>query len=92
MTGPEHYHEAERLLAVAADSSETTYAGENPEADRTIAEAQVHATLALAAATALSVPARSLNVQQARSEAEAWIGAAGVPSVNEDYDIKDSFG
>ncbi|MFF7829771.1 hypothetical protein ACFZCM_31600 [Streptomyces rochei] len=53
MTGPEHYREAERLLSVATSSDQTTYEGENPEADRTIAEAQVHATLALAAATAL---------------------------------------
>ncbi|MFD8088721.1 hypothetical protein [Streptomyces malaysiensis] len=49
MTGPEHYREAERLLAVAAQDSNTTFEGHNPEADRTIAEAQVHATLALAA-------------------------------------------
>ncbi|MDX3019917.1 hypothetical protein [Streptomyces acidiscabies] len=53
MTGPEHYREAERLLAAASASTETTYGGNNPEADRDIAAAQVHATLALAAATAL---------------------------------------
>ncbi|POG47133.1 hypothetical protein BV881_12405 [Streptomyces sp. ZL-24] len=52
MTGPEHYREAERLIA-------ESYAilrphDEGPcEADRSLAEAQVHATLALAAATAL---------------------------------------
>ncbi|MGH8965100.1 MAG: hypothetical protein ACRDXB_07190, partial [Actinomycetes bacterium] len=43
-TGPEHYREAERLLR---DEYRT---------DRSVAEAQVHATLALAAATALSDP------------------------------------
>lgn len=48
MTGPEHYREAERLLAVANASTDTTFEGHNPEADRTIAEAQVHATLAKA--------------------------------------------
>lgn len=42
MTGPEHYQQAERLLR---DEYRT---------DRSIAEAQVHATLALAAATALT--------------------------------------
>ena len=44
MTGPEHYREAERLLRHA----------ETPHADAalTLADAQVHATLALAAATA----------------------------------------
>jgi len=46
MNGPEHYHAAELLLAEA---------GEQPgEASaRSIATAQVHATLALVAATAL---------------------------------------
>ncbi|MFI6103215.1 hypothetical protein [Streptomyces sp. NPDC051310] len=39
MTGPEHYRKAERLLR---DEYRT---------DRSVAEAQVHATLALAAAT-----------------------------------------
>lgn len=38
MTGPEHYREAERLLALGAPAAE--------------ARAQVHATLALTAATA----------------------------------------
>lgn len=47
MTGPEHYQEAERRLAALAD----------PECDydpAAISLAQVHATLALAAATALN--------------------------------------
>jgi hypothetical protein len=48
MTGPEHYREAERLLGVA----------EEPE-DIRLAEAQVHATLALAAATALPAAQRA---------------------------------
>ena len=48
MTGPEHYHEAQQLLA------DPNY-GEPKGIGRseTIAAAQVHATLALAAATAL---------------------------------------
>lgn len=41
MTGPEHYQAAERLLK------------DKHRDDSTVAEAQVHATLALAAATAL---------------------------------------
>lgn len=53
MTGPEHYREAERLLAEAFDDSETASAKE------ILAEAQVHATLALAAATALNVASGS---------------------------------
>ena len=50
MTGPEHYAEAERLLALAErHGSGATY---GPEWTLTLAAAQVHATLALAAATA----------------------------------------
>jgi hypothetical protein len=51
MTGPEHYAEAERLLAVAdRHTSGVTY---GPEWTLTLTAAHVHATLALAAATAL---------------------------------------
>ena len=50
MTGPEHYAEAERLLAVAdRHTSGVTY---GPEWTLTLTAAHVHATLALAAATA----------------------------------------
>jgi hypothetical protein len=50
MTGPDHYAEAERLLALAErHGSGATY---GPEWTLTLAAAQVHATLALAAATA----------------------------------------
>jgi len=47
MTGPEHYQEAERFLKLAGE----LIRGEEGEAE-TLAEAQVHATLALAAVTA----------------------------------------
>lgn len=60
MTGPEHYTEAERLI-------------ENPRAAVDIARAQVHATLALAAATALgSAPAFS-----SYAHSQAWTDVAG---------------
>jgi hypothetical protein len=49
VTGPEHYQEAERLLAVCAGDQR----GSSLDAVCTAA-AQVHATLALAAATALA--------------------------------------
>lgn len=53
MTGPEHYREAERLMAeirnTRAHNDET-----NPAAALLLAEAQVHATLANAAAIAMS--------------------------------------
>lgn len=50
MTGPEHYREAERLLGRGINCG----FGEEPDAAQVayLAAAQVHATLALAAATA----------------------------------------
>lgn len=72
MTGPDHYRKAEQLLAESHTVLRPN--DEGPcEADRVIAEAQVHATLALAAATALIAPqgsGRSVDVQQ-------WRDAAG---------------
>jgi hypothetical protein len=64
VTGPDHYREAERLLATAKDThakvvDKTLTAGQWQQTLDTIAivvaEAQVHATLALAAATAASI-------------------------------------
>jgi hypothetical protein len=46
MTGPDHYREAQKLLTIGLTIK-------NWDAKRVLAEAQVHATLALAAATAL---------------------------------------
>lgn len=61
MTGPEHYREAERLTERADDVMDAEYGiyasmGTQERIQRRtayLAEAQVHATLALAAATAL---------------------------------------
>ena len=64
MTGPEHYLEAERLLGALAGKDRGTF----PQEDRVVAEAQVHATLALAAATALS---------GSGLESAAWRDSAG---------------
>lgn len=47
MNGPEHYTEAERLLAIVDVN------GTDPRDAAVLAAAQVHATLALAAATTL---------------------------------------
>jgi hypothetical protein len=53
MTGPEHYREAEKLLAAQyVPNSNVVHADADAEV---IAMAQVHATLALAAAT-VSLP------------------------------------
>jgi hypothetical protein len=57
MSGPEHYREAERLVSVA-NAERVDY----PAAARVhIAAAQVHATLALAAATAMPAAHRYLG-------------------------------
>jgi len=67
MTGPEHYREAERLL------NATKYAQGGPAAEALLtAKAQAHATLALAAATALQPSKLAVG----RPEWKAWAGAA----------------
>lgn len=56
MTGPEHYREAERLIAMARDeggASGGMYSWHETQPAMVLADAQVHAILALAAATAL---------------------------------------
>jgi len=70
VTGPEHYRAAEELLAEIKDG--------DPDASHTAAAlllgmAQVHATLALAAATALGSP------DQPTWDWEAWCAAAATP-------------
>jgi hypothetical protein len=53
VTGPQHYREAGRLLALAARTRDSTYTQEDlAHAAQMTAEAGVHATLALAAVTA----------------------------------------
>lgn len=67
MTGPEHYRRAEQLEAQAAED-------EGPSAPRLVARAQVHATLALAAATAA-------GVYDIRGRGEtAWHAVGGSPA------------
>jgi hypothetical protein len=63
VTGPEHYRKAEQLLAMVEDLPHGEAAG--PEL---IAEAQVHATLALAAATAM----QPSNYGTGRRELVEW--------------------
>jgi hypothetical protein len=69
VTGPEHYKHAEDLLADMACTST-----DSPEAREHVAVAQVHAILALAAATALG----SLRVDDhgmPPADANAWLAA-----------------
>lgn len=74
MTGPEHYTEAERRLLMAWED------GRTPEnSTHLVAEAQVHATLALAAATALSAPVVDADKQGfVLDEWNAWVDVAAV--------------
>jgi hypothetical protein len=68
MTGTEHYRESERLLKVAAKS---------PSGEQRVdclAAAQVHATLAAAAATALG---GTRTGAMPAADYEAWLAAAG---------------
>ncbi|MFE2556025.1 hypothetical protein ACFXGT_08305 [Streptomyces sp. NPDC059352] len=75
MTGPEHYREAERLLAQdRAEGLEGTYFF-RPES---LAAAQVHATLALAAATAMQAGVDGCEPGMDPAEYDAWCSAAGV--------------
>jgi hypothetical protein len=71
MTGPEHYREAERLLGEAVE----THDGQ--PADTCLARAQVHATLALAAANALTGPVAA-GLYDEQPDLVAWTEAAGV--------------
>ena len=68
MTGPEHYKEAERLIDLADEGA----ADWQPLA----AEAQVHATLALAAATATSF---MLQLPISSDISKPWAQAVGLP-------------
>lgn len=99
MTGPEHYRAAERLLSDASfttgehDDSPLTRQGDlmSPQLHAALlGRAQAHATLALAAATALSNTDRA-PTRATIPEWNAWQSAAGVPDPSADYDIKQSF-
>lgn len=77
MTGPEHYREAERL---ADRANHYTY-GDGADVatgHAFAAEAQVHATLALAAATAMQAPVDGSEPGMGSGEFDAWYSAAGV--------------
>ena len=67
MTGPEHYKEAERILA--PKEVDGGYSWSTSPAD--MSRAQIHATLALAAATALRVPGGLPD-----KDWQAWYAAA----------------
>ncbi|MER5694879.1 hypothetical protein ACWDBO_31215 [Streptomyces mirabilis] len=72
MTGPEHYLESERLLKSAADNFLR-----HGNAGSALAAAQVHATLALAAATAMGAVVEDDLAGFTVEERDAWYAVAG---------------
>ena len=72
MTGPEHYLEAERLI------NQGNRGGLDPTSFN--AEAQVHATLAVAAATALTALSATFEPGDANTW-KAWRSAIGKPAL-----------
>lgn len=76
MTGPQHYAAAQSLV-------ERSLGVEPDEAAYLVARAQVHATLALAAATALGLSDGG-GAGMRGADAEAWERAASVLPVEED--------
>ena len=75
MTGPENYREAENCLDIAR---RVTDRGRGEDATFWQREAQVHATLALAAATALGHEGAD-GTMPSRDRAQ-WFAAAAEPS------------
>lgn len=76
MTGPEHYREADRILTELV-RSEIGHAPEFPP-ETLLAMAQVHATLAAAAAAALNDGSRGLD----QRDYKTWYNVAGVKPDN----------
>ena len=79
-TSIEHYHEAERLLAIAKSLKSDGYHGDQTATvANTVAMAQAHATLALAGATGLNRTRRG----NAAADHDAWSRVASVAAATE---------
>lgn len=76
MYGPEHYVSAEQLLR---EVQRTSFETEGQRVDKLVAIAQVHATLALAAATALAGVPLDGGDTAARevTDGDSWWSVAG---------------
>ena len=75
MTGPQHYAEAERRLLMAWEEDST------PErSTQLVAEAQVHATLAVAAATATQTSVAAFGADINHRDVDAWDDVTGPDS------------
>ncbi|MFF6904558.1 hypothetical protein ACFY9Q_01280 [Streptomyces sp. NPDC012389] len=79
MTGPQHYREAERLLAEARHEGADGVAYVRLE---NIAAAQVHATLALAAATAVDTGVNAFRDDINSADVEEWAAAMHRPEAS----------
>jgi len=78
VTGPEHYREAERLVAGLMTRDGTAVCIDEGN-EQVIGIAQVHATLALAAATAMGAPVDGEGDSGLPPrDCKAWYDAAGV--------------
>ncbi|WAL93931.1 hypothetical protein [Streptomyces sp. Je 1-369] len=76
-TGPEHYLEAERILATCTTDSGALVLDDGTA--EVLAAAQVRATLALAAATAMGAPLDGeADSGLPHRDAQAWWDVAGV--------------
>lgn len=73
MNGPQHYLQAERRLLMAWEEDRVP-----EDVAHLVAEAQVHATLALAAATAMHATVDGTELGVGEDEFQAWYDAAGV--------------
>jgi hypothetical protein len=80
MTGPEHYREAERLLDAATDNDGDIQTDGGMTAN-ILAAAQVHATLAQAAA--IAIPQTRAQIL---AEMKAWADVAGTRSDSDPLD------
>ncbi|MFD8687981.1 hypothetical protein [Streptomyces sp. NPDC059651] len=81
MTGPEHYREAERMMSAASYTHGPGGDPVHPEAAAhhlALALAQVHATLALTAATAMQASVDGAEPGMGAGEFEEWYEVAGV--------------
>jgi hypothetical protein len=73
MTGPEHYTRAEQLLREVRDGHQ-----EGTDVVAILAAAQVHATLAVTAATAMQAAVDGSEPGMGSGEFHEWYQAAGV--------------
>lgn len=79
-TGPQHYQRAEALLAEAAKAAKDFPGLNDPSDALIVARAQVHATLAHAAATAMAAAGGyGIGGVMESSDFKAWDAVCGVP-------------